>query len=771
MIGHGLAGHLGDAVDSLPSITISTAIFSSSSSSSSVPSTTLHSNKPLSSSAVLSSSSATSNISGMREVGIQKLVPKRTGGWSWDGKSNKMARISTIVTMDEKNSSIQYSDALKGKSNIVQKKNGGDSNVIDDSSSSRSRNRNRSDRCDSNDIENISKSYNLHDTNDNTDNTDRNSSNKNNNNDNDNTDNTDRNSSNKNNNNDNNNNIDSNDNDNNNNNYIIYQNSSRVSFHAILWLPYNATDIRIESQYRERFHILIQTIVCTLWRSRIASEAAHFERDEHHLSEMRNKCKDITQVNKGVENINKNGSPSAGRKMTDNCDCNYNDNNNNNNNNNNDNSNNNHADKSFHFHQNISNNIKLKSKKRKAIDTIPSSSSLSSSKNTIDPILSLVFIDGSTATITQAQLTLSMADKRMAAPSEFQVLSTLISFLNDPLLNLLKYPILYTTPVYSASPLKGSLDEESVTPFCKTDSDSWITILETLLPKKLNKKQRKKIKIIDVIDLISYGGDASSKKSFSNSSMLKKNLNNNFHTEIKNNLNICENSLKSDDNQSSSSSDRIKFNAIECSSRGSGSDDGDGDKIYSNNCLSNIAYNMMCGCNHPVVEKNNQGLEQSDEEDVHRVIIILRPQTEYQKENQRKSPTLGIGSNKSVLTWRKENGIIVQSNIIQDGINLKVERGKLNNMLNNWLYRKKIYKHDSAKQSSLYLKSAIFPQQNKLEEIKKKEKKGFESVSTDLNVRLISPGVAVCVLQHWAYHQVLIPTLDDALKQYQYNDS
>ena len=452
----------------------------------------------------------------------------------------------------------------------------------------------------------------------------------------------------------------------------------------------------------------------------------------------------------------------------------------------NQNSNNNHSnhssnndDNSSNNNQNISDNIILRSKKRKAVDLIPSTyTSSSSSKNIIDPILSLVFIDGSTATISQAQLTLSMADKRMAAPSEYQVLSTLISFLNDPVLNIVKYPTLkrtsdkieslsnesHITTLETSDGLQGYLEEIPGNSLYETDPFSWITVLESLLPQNLSKKQRKNVKIIDVADLISYGSDISLTKDLLNYNIGKKNINNNLNTKFKNKLNNRENSVRSDDNQFSHNKSSMSSDASECSGRGS--DRGSGGKINNNNCLSNIAYNMICGCNHPVVEEDNQESDQIVEHDFNRIIILLRPQIEYRKIDQKKNTTLNMGSHQSVISVKNKDEMIFQSNFIQENMDNKIERCKLNYMLNNWLYRKKIHKHDTAKQSLLYLKSSIFSFENEPEKNMKQEKE-LEAVCTDRNVHLISPGIAVCVLQHWAYHHVLLPTFDIAIQQYQ----
>lgn len=170
--------------------------------------------------------------------------------------------------------------------------------------------------------------------------------------------------------------------DNNNNN----NEKDCLFFHSVIWVPYSLSNISLEISNRSRFHQLIQAIVCTLWRSRIGSEA-------HHLK-VENKD-DVDIVNENMDEF-------------------------------------------------FSDNTLIK------------------------PQLSIIFDNGKIFTITQNELALEMTKNHMAAPSEYQVLSSLIALLQK----------------------KDSISSKNI---------DILSILPFLLPKDITKsKDKKMVKIIDI---------------------------------------------------------------------------------------------------------------------------------------------------------------------------------------------------------------------------------------------------------------------------------
>ena len=102
-------------------------------------------------------------------------------------------------------------------------------------------------------------------------------------------------------------------------------------------------------------------------------------------------------------------------------------------------------------------------------------------------------------------------------------------------------------------------------------------------------------------------------------------------------------------------------------------------------------------------------------------------------------------------------------------------------MLNNWLYGKKSFKYDMTKQSPLYVRSSLFQSSRRnhidsnlnfsgnadINEYKSDDISDHKNDGISGNKDLfISPGFAVCVLQHWAYHKRLLPTLQQSLENY-----
>jgi hypothetical protein len=555
---------------------------------------------------------------------------------------------------------------------------------------------------------------------------------------------------------------------------VVQNVKDSILFHVVLWLPYCANDVRIEVEYREQFHILIQCAVCTLWRSRIASEDSHEKK--------------VTAA-KSNENENENGNlnpPTTTKTKTKKMNNNSNDNNKN--------------------YNDIENDDHSQSKKRKFQKGEKSDLA---SKNLVQPTLSLVFKDGSTASITQELLTLSMARKRMAAPTEYQVLSSIIELLNDPILQLIQN----IPSIPNISP-KDKIDivkddnsssdhnnrerkvvelpslntRKDITKGDKeSDNDNdenakWINSLKSLLPSGLNKKQRKKIHIIDIDDLLS--------------------------TTTQDIQNI-------DDTRNS----RNERELI---------DSKNGENLLPS--LSSIVYgfhypSILHGFSHDGIQKksdcknndNNVNIDdnENDEDEIpSQVLVLLRPAVHYMSKTinkqilTAKSP---FSSLKTTVFNSKTVKSLGQSVTSLHGNNIdfctkidrrqsEIEKMKLNKMLNEYMYGKNSKKHDISVKSVLYCSASLFSSiaseessstsasfENVLSQCVGNNTKTSQhtdvtslkhtaeqntSIDSNLNLKLklksnyVSPGIAVCVLQHWAYNRMLLPTLQTAQNNY-----
>jgi hypothetical protein len=188
-------------------------------------------------------------------------------------------------------------------------------------------------------------------------------------------------------------------------NIEVVNNNGRdcLFFHSVIWLPYSLSDISLEIFNRSCFHQLIQAIVCTLWRSRLGSEA--------HYSI-------------------------------------------------------------------VENNVDLD---KKDINTEDDTS-------LIKPQLSIIFDNGKIFTITQNELALEMTKNHMAAPSEYQVLSSLIALLRN----------------------KDSISSKNI---------DILSVLPFLLPKDISMtKDKKMVKIVDIQNSFCSNNDIVSSTLSSNSS-------------------------------------------------------------------------------------------------------------------------------------------------------------------------------------------------------------------------------------------------------------
>ena len=555
-----------------------------------------------------------------------------------------------------------------------------------------------------------------------------------------------------------------------------------ILFHVVLWLPYCANDVRIEVEHREQFHILIQCAVCTLWRSRIASEDSHEKK--------------VTAVkNNENENENEKLNPTTTtRTKTKKINSDSNDNNNN--------------DKS-------ENDDHPQSKKRKFENVEKSDIA---SKNLVQPTLSLVFQDGSTASITQELLTLSMARKRMAAPTEYQVLSSIIELLNDPILQLIQTipsipNIQIITPkdkidivkdnnsssdrnnrerkeveLHDLSTRKDIQDSKKSVKESDNDNNDnnkdvmWIDSLRSLLPSGLNKKQRKKIHIIDIHNLLSTT------------------------TQDIQNINDTGNS-------------RNERELVESEN---------GENLLPS--LSSIVYgfhnpSILHGFSHDNIQKenncknsdNNVGVdnnfnnENEEDEIPSQVLVLLRPVVHYisktiNKQNlTAKSPFSSLKTtvfdSKTVKSLDHSATSLPGNNIdfytkINNRRQSEIDQMKLNKMLNEYMYGKNSKKHDINVKSVLYCSASLFSSipseessltsssyENVLSQCEGNNTKTLQhtdvtllnyaterntSADSKLNLNLklksnfVSPGIAVCVLQHWAYNRMLLPTLQIA---------
>jgi hypothetical protein len=286
------------------------------------------------------------------------------------------------------------------------------------------------------------------------------------------------------------------------------------------------------------------------------------------------------------------------------------------------------------------------------------------------------------------------------------------------------------------------------------------------LPKDLTKHQRKKIRVLDLTDLIASGDTHS-------------------YTDIKN----------------TDSCDKERYN------ESNGIDVTKIDLILP--CLSTIAYNAMCDCNpdlykpvsahHPnpgksvsahhlveICDQNNPHIDgdralisdgksnkkrkrnimmkavdadavstnvinnndnkndnnNDNNEELFKVIILLRP-SKYIINNKIKS------FHKILPVLTRTFGCNATSTIQRES--------EINNILNSWIYDNK--KYDIYKKSKIYFKANLFTP------LSTKKSNMSESTEMDEN-RYISPGFAVATLQHWAYHGRLKPAINEGATEY-----
>ena len=515
-------------------------------------------------------------------------------------------------------------------------------------------------------------------------------------------------------------------------NMVIPSVKDCILFHAILWLPYCASDISIEIEYRERFHILIQCAVCTLWRSRIASEDSH----EKKVMAVKNDERFPFNRTAGTNKI--------------------------------------HNDDSSSNNDGLSQSKKRKFQSDEKSEIAP--------KNLVQPTLSLVFLDGSTASITQEQLTLSMARKRMAAPTEYQVLSSIVELLNDPILQLIQknpnilqknYPDAEKVNGLSSNKnsekneeLSGLVGRKGVNENNDLKDGLWIQSLQSLLPKSLNRKQRKKIHIIDINDLLSSTiGDMES---------VNRNNDVNYNGMSRNeSFNQGENLLPS---------------------------------------LSSIVYGfqdtvILPGLSQDNAHSNHILDENEDEEIPSQVLVLLRPAVHYisktvDKSNQNLTAKSPFSSSKTSVFNSKIGKSVDQysSSIPSDNMDFytkfdqkrysEIENTELNKMLNEYMYGKNSKKYDITAKSVLYCTASLFSSISNIQQsvlsasddtlpqtIKGHSKSIHHTHHTNTRKRntlenpksklkYVSPGIAVCVLQHWAYNKKLLPTLQTAQENY-----
>ena len=528
-------------------------------------------------------------------------------------------------------------------------------------------------------------------------------------------------------------------------NMVVQRVRDCILFHVILWLPYCASDISIEVEYRERFHILIQCAVCSLWRSRIASEDSHEKKATAVKNDEFNNLNPITETDK----INNN--------------CNNNNNNNNNNN-------------------------QPKSKKRKIQSNEKTKMAF---KNLVQPTLSLVFLNGSTASITQEQLTISMARKRMAAPTEYQVLSSIIELLNDPILQLIQkipnissrnYPdIVEVNDLSFEEKSSGSSGREDLNESgnLMNEGGLWIQSLKSLLPKDLNRKQRKKIHIIDINNLLS-----STKKD-------EKNLifsgDMNYTGNSRNERDVIDGHNGEELLPSLSS---IVYGNHDLPSLLNG--------YRPDNVLEQIDDNKNNGeCNE--INNDNDDVEEIPSQ----VLVLLRPSVHYvskttykQKLNLTAKSPFSSSKSSFLKSVNRSASSLPDKNMefctkFDNKQYLEIENMELNKMLNEYMYGKKSKKYDITAQSVLYCKASLFSSipcaepsflstpSNVLPQVIAGISNKIQHTDTitlnHMNTRntfehtkskYVSPGIAVCVLQHWAYHKRLIPTLQTAQDNY-----
>jgi hypothetical protein len=487
-----------------------------------------------------------------------------------------------------------------------------------------------------------------------------------------------------------------------------------IQFHAVLWLPYNAADITIEIDIREKFHTLIQTAVCTLWRSRVASEAQSSSTGGASTAEK-------IVAHKSVAGNTVNGKSVALSDVISGTDD---------------------ADLGDNKNKAAIDCDMIKTKKRKA-DNIPGIGRKIQPSCPIQPTLSLVFYDGSTASITQEQLTLTMARRRMAAPTEYQVLLSLIVLLSDPILDLIKnqkdsVEQNSTTSILpqaggtstsfpprsnSSSSLERSGDpvhssgEDKEEPL--QSSESWIQSLNSLLPNGLNRKQRKKVVIIDIADLVSTGfGQDAANGTYGG------------HCKV-----------------------------------------GGTKSNYTTRtppCLSSIAYSTHCGCS---IQDDPSQDDSSEHENI--VLVLLRTAAYYIPVTEKKGILKGLDKSIGQMTSLSSSGT---GPACGNGQYLRKTPGhsnrtlteretlNLNNMLNTWLYGPKSGKHDLTISSKLYCMASI-SSTRQLHSASAMQDISDRSAQ-EMIAEYTAPATAVCVLQHWAYHKRLLPTLKIAAEAY-----
>jgi hypothetical protein len=602
LLGHAKAGVLGKAVDALPSIAAQS----------------IHHSNSRTESRIINDVNIPHNPNMRRtrdDLRIEKLVPSRQGGWSWDGQSNKMAKRITPHTGVKKMSGDTETTRDEVELSSCQIASGG--------------------------------SWTTRDV---------------------------------------------------------------IKFHAVLWLPYNSSDITIEIDVRERFHTLIQTAVCTLWRSRVASEAQSSSTSGTSTTEksvadnsvthesvtgkiVSDKSVALFDVIRGTDKAHPRDEINEAE-----IDCNM-----------------------------------IKTKKRKT-DNIPGVGRQIQPSCPIQPTLSLVFLDSSTASITQEQLTLNMARRRMAAPTEYQVLLSLIELLSDPILNLIKNqkaPKEQNSSTSFPPRLKSSSDlEKSGDPVdsggedkeeFSQSSEPWIRSLNSLLPTGLNRKERKKILIIDVKDLVSTDFGP----------------------------NVADGTYGSHCKIDSTKSNRT---------------------THTPPCLSSIAYSARCGCS---VQDDASQDETPERENI--VLVLLRTAAYYMPVTEKKGVLKGLNKGIGPMTSLSRSRTVPACG---SGQYLRMNPGHSNRtqteretlcldyMLNTWLYGPKSGKHDLTVPSKLYCMARISYTPRSHPSDAMQDMSGRDRGAQEMIAEYIAPATAVCVLQHWAYHRRLLPTLKIAAEAY-----
>ena len=555
---------------------------------------------------------------------------------------------------------------------------------------------------------------------------------------------------------------------------VVQNVKDSIFFHVVLWLPYSASDVRIEIEYREQFHILIQCAVCTLWRSRIASEDSHEKK--------------VTAVKSNEnENVGNNSNPTMTTKT---------------------------KIKIKGIHNDDSENKDHSQSNKRKLENIEKSEI--ASRNLVQPTLSLVFKDGSTASITQELLTLSMARKRMAAPTEYQVLSSIIELLNDPILELIQN-ISNISNITPKEKIDSGEDDSSFSDHSNCEKEkkelsglnttsrkdienskifdndneesvAWIESLKSLLPSGLNKKQRKKIHIIDIDDLLS-----------TTTQDIQSTINHTGYIRNERELTVS----KHGENSLPSLSSIVYGFQNPSILHGFSHDNILKESDYKNSNKNNDKYN----------ENNN---ENNENEIPSQVLVLLRPAVTYVSKTMKKQTAtvkFPFSSLKTTVFNTKTVKSVGQSAFSLPGNNMDfctiiknrrqsaIDQIKLNKMLNEYMYGKNSKKHDISTKSVLYCSASLFssipseefflissssenvlpqgmgnntkiPQHTDAISSKHSTERDT-SVDSKLKLKsqsnYVSPGIAVCVLQHWAYNRMLLPTLEIAQKNYMHS--